>query len=84
MALLKTVESAAQLFVIVSLPAEEIEAMLETSTTLLKYGSTICAAAKAEKVDIAITKATATQMTLLMIFFRIFSPLLPHSAPTTL
>ena len=83
MALLKTVESAAHLFVIVSLPVEEIEAMLDTSIVLLKYGSTICAAAKAEKVDIAITKATATNDPFYDIFPH-FSPLLPHSAPTTL
>lgn len=78
MALLKTVFPPAKLLVIVNLPDEETEAMFEAVTVLLKYGSTTCAAAKAEKVDIAITKATAKQMTLLMILFRIFSPLLPH------
>lgn len=84
MALLKTVFPPAKLLVIVNLPDEETEAMFEAVTVLLKYGSTTCAAAKAEKVDIAITKATATQTTLLMILFRIFSPLLPHSNLTTL
>ena len=83
-ALLKTLDSAAHLLVIVNLPEEEISAAFVILVALLKYGSTTCAAANAENVEIAIIKAKATQKTLLMILFRIFSPLLPHLAHTTL
>ena len=79
MALLKTFASAVYLFVAVNLPEEETSAWFDTLSTLLKHGSTVCAAAKAEKADIAIIKATTAQIALFVTFIRILFTSSPHT-----